>query len=325
MIRFGILGAGRILAKYLPAFALTKQAQLVGIASRRGGHKYSSYDALIADPNVDVVINALHNGLHCEWTVRALEAGKHVLCEKPLACSSAEVEQMFAAAHRAKRWLMEGFMYRFHPQIAEAKRRVDAGAIGSVRRVWSVYAGRGRDRDNPRYWSDSGGGALMDIGCYCVNFSRLFAGEPQHAVADAVLENGVDLELRGTLTGNVEASLLCSMQAEALEIGARIDGTEGSLVIPHPWLPPSSPATLELIRGGKTEVIEIESPPMPAGPFALEVDHLCECIREDRAPRFPPGLDAEQDSRGNMRAIEMLLDSARQSPRMPPQGGRIFQ
>jgi xylose dehydrogenase (NAD/NADP) len=302
MIRFGILGAGRILAKYLPAFALTKQARLVGIASRRGGHRYASYEELIADPEVDVVINALHNGLHCEWTVRALEAGKHVLCEKPLACSSAEVERMFAAAHSCRRWLMEAFMYRFHPQIAEAKRLVEAGAIGRVQRVASAYVAKGREAGNPRYWPEAGGGALMDLGCYCVNFSRLFAGEPRSVKAEAIFDK-VDLTMNATLAGDVEASFSCSLIAEQFQIGATITGTEGTLEIPHPWLPPRSPA--ELILNGQAIPIAFTSP------FALELEHFCECVRHDRAPQFPPGADAEADSRANMRVIEMLLDSAR--------------
>src|SRR5439155_8346405 len=123
---------------------------------------YGSYEQLLEDRDVDVVVNALHNGLHCEWSIRAMQAGKHVLCEKPLACSSDEVERMFAAAHANHRWLMEGFMYRFHPQIAEAQRRIRAGEIGQIVEIHARYTRPPLPLGNPRYWPDAGGGALMD-------------------------------------------------------------------------------------------------------------------------------------------------------------------
>jgi D-xylose 1-dehydrogenase (NADP+, D-xylono-1,5-lactone-forming) len=324
MLRFGILGAGRILLKYGPAFKLAKGVQLVAIASRDGeraraaaqqhgaARSYAGYDALLADPEVDVVVNALHNGLHCEWTIRALEAGKHVLCEKPLACSSAEVDQMFATAHKCRRQLMEGFMYRFHPQIAEAYRLVKEGTIGNVVYVHSRFAGHSRDRQNPRFWSDAGGGSLMDMGCYCVNFSRLFAGEPQRVEASARFEDGVDVTLAGQMAcaDGVAASFLCSFASEGC-FAAEVVGTKGRLTIPHPWLPPASPAELILTRGRQNESIWVDAPPPPAHHFSLEIEYFAACVRENRPPQFPPGVDAEQDSRGNMRAIEMLLDSAR--------------
>ena len=327
MIGFGILGAGRILLKYGPAFKLTKGARLIAIASRDAERAraavqqhgairaHTGYEALLADPEVDVIVNALHNGLHCEWTIRALEAGKHVLCEKPLACSSDEVERMFAAAHKCRRWLMEAFMYRFHPQIAEAKRLVDTGSIGCVVHVHSRFTVHGREPSNPRFWADAGGGALMDLGCYCVNLSRLFAGEPHRAEAHAHFENGIDMTISGLMAfaGNVTASFVCSFDAEG-SYQAEIIGTAGKLTIPHPWLPPASPAELILTRDGKSETIDVDAPPPPSGHFALEIEHLCECIRENRPPQFPPGVDAEENSRGNMRAIESLLRSARINP-----------
>jgi D-xylose 1-dehydrogenase (NADP+, D-xylono-1,5-lactone-forming) len=324
MLRFGILGTGRILAKYGPAFGLVKEARLVAIASRdldraraaaqqHGATRaHAGYEALLADPEVDVIVNALHNGLHCEWTIRALEAGKHVLCEKPLACSSEEVERMFAAAHKCRRWLMEGFMYRFHPQIAKAHRLVADGAIGRVVYVHSRFAGHSRDRQNPRFWPDAGGGSLMDMGCYCVNFSRLFAGEPQRVEGHARFENGVDITLAGQFAcaDGIAASFLCSFASEGC-FAAEIIGTAGRLTIPHPWLPPASPAELILTRDRRSESLWVDAPPPPSGHFALEIEHLCACVRENRPPQFPPGVDAEQDSRANMRAIEALLRSAR--------------
>jgi xylose dehydrogenase (NAD/NADP) len=330
-LRCGILGTGWMFGKFADAFQLIDEAVLMAVASRDGerarvaankrhvSRAHPNYESLIHDPEIDVIINALHNGLHCEWTVRALEAGKHVLCEKPLACSSAEVEKMFAAADASQRWLMEGFMYRFHPQMAEAKRRVVAGEIGRVVYIRSHRAAQGREHGNPRFWRDAGGGALMDIGCYCVNFSRFFAdAEPQRVEAYAHFDEdtGVDLTLSGSLqfAGGVSAHFVCSMESEP-SYAAEIIGTEGRLLVPNPWSPPFWPAELHLTRQGKTETIRIETPAVPQhvlAPFALELKHFCHCVREGHAPQFPPAVDAERDSRGNMRTIESLLESARE-------------
>ena len=330
-LRWGILGTGRILAKIGPAFRLTSNAELVAIASRDAARardaanqfgaarSHGSYEQLIADPAVNVIFNTLHNGLHCEWTVRALEAGKHVLCEKPLACSSAEVDRMFAAARTNGRRLMEGFMYRFHPQIAEAKRRVDAGQIGRVVHLRASYTGQGRERDNPRYDRDLGGGALMDIGCYCVNFARLIAGiEPARVTAQAHFDesSGVDLTLAGTLefTGGLTAHVLCSFEAEG-SYAAEVIGTAGKLLLPHPWLPPTLPAAIAVTRADKTETVACPTPHVLT-PFALEIEHFGRCVQENVAPSFPPGSDAERDSHGNMRVIDALLAAARTGERV---------
>ena len=321
-LRFGILGTGRILGKLGPAFRHSTKAQLVAVASRElaraqavGAERaYGSYEALLADPDIDVVFNALHNGLHCEWTVRALATGKHVLCEKPLACSSAEVEQMFAAAHANQRWLMEGFMYRFQPQIAAAKKCLDDGALGRLLHIRASYATRGREPENPRYWPASGGGALMDIGCYCVNASLLFAGsEPKHISAQAHFVNGVDLTLAGTLefSGGLTANILCSFESEGV-YGIELTGTNGKLFIPNPWLPASDCGEFVLTRGGRAETYR-QPTSHQLSHFTGEIDHFADCVREGRAPAFPPGVDAEGDSRATMRVMESLMESARTS------------
>jgi predicted dehydrogenase len=330
-LRFGVLGTGWMLGKYAEAFQLIDSATLVAVASRDAERAkaaaakhnipraHPSYESLLSDPEIDIVINALHNGLHCEWTVRALEAGKHVLCEKPLACSSTEVEQMFGAAHARRRWLMEGFMYRFHPQMAEAKRRVAAGEIGRVVHIRSTRTAYGRPHDNPRYWRDAGGGALMDIGCYCLNFMRFFANaEPKSVEAQARFDEqtGVDFTLSGSLQfdAGLTAQFVCSMEAEP-SYASEILGTEGKLLIPHPWMPPTWPIEFYVTRHNKTETIRVEAPTAPQhvlAPFALELENFGRFVRENRAPQFPPDVDAERDSRGNMRVIEALLASARE-------------
>lgn len=329
-VQFGVLGTGWILRKYVEAMRLIEGSALVSVASRDLNRAQScarefglprahgSYNDLLADPDIDVVINALHNGLHCEWTVRALQAGKHVLCEKPLGCNAAEVEQMFAAAHANQRWLMEGFMYRFHPHIVEAQRRVRAGEIGRVIHIRSARTAHGRDRANPRFWKAAGGGALLDIGCYCVNLSRMFAGEePGRVSAQAKFdpELDVDVTLAGTLEfpGGALAQFVCSFEAEPA-YAAEVIGTEGKLLIPHPWLPPFFPNEIVVTRGMKEEVVRVEDPLAPKhmlAPFALELAHLAGCVRDGKAPMLPPDTDAELDSRGNARVLDALAKSAR--------------
>jgi len=324
MIRFGILGAGRILAKIGPAFGVARGVKLVAIASREraraeaAARQYGAtrahvgYEVLLADPEVDVVWNALHNGLHCEWTVRALEAGKHVLCEKPLACSSAEVDRMFAAAHAHRRQLMEGFMYRFHPQIIEAVRRVRAGELGRLLHIRACYATRGREAGNPRYWPEAGGGALMDVGCYCVNASLLFAGRrPERVTARARWAGGVDMTLSGVLDfgGGLVAQLLCSFESEGV-YGVEVIGTEAKLAIPNPWRPPDGVGELHLTRGRQTERVR-RAAAHPLSHFAAEMEHFAECVRDNRSPT----VVSEADSRETMRVMEALLESARAESR----------
>ena len=328
-LRWGVLGTGRVLAKLTGGFKLARNATLVAIASRDSERAtararelgipkaYDSYQALLDDPEIDIVLNALHNGLHCEWTVRAFQAGKHVLCEKPLACSSDEVERMFAAAHTHRCRLMEGFMYRFHPQIAEVSRRIAMGEIGTLTHIRACYLGKGRDRKNMRYRRDTGGGALMDLGCYGVNLSRLIAGrEPQQVLAHARFdaETGIDITLAGMLEfdDGLTAHIGCSFDSEGV-FGAEIVGTEAKILIPHPWLPPAWPAEVEIVRRGVSETIRVDDAHAPHNSlcsFGLEIEHFGNCVRNGKPPTFPPDADAERDSRAQARTLDALLASA---------------
>ena len=324
MLRLGILGTGWVVRKHVEAARMIPGWEVVAIASREIGRAraaaaqfsipraHGSYEALL-DDRVDVVVNALHNGLHCEWTVCALQSGKHVLCEKPLAGSVAEVERMFATAHKAGKVLMEGFMYRFHPQWPVILERVNE--IGRVLHIHSCRMAKGREPGNPRYRRDTGGGALLDIGCYSVHFSRAIAGEPTRLNANAHFVEGVDLTLTGMMEfpDNVTAQFCCSMESEP-SFGAEIIGTDGKILIPHPWMPPVWPTGFTFVRAGQSENVVIQPADVPqhvlAG-FALQYAHFAECIRDGCPP-----LISESDSLGNARAIEMLLDSARRLPTM---------
>ena len=375
--RFGILGTGSIVGKYAQASRLLPGLELVAIASRDGARAqaaagqlgipqaYGGYEQLLADPRVDAVIVALHNGLHCEWTCRALAVGKHVLCEKPLACNAREAEQMFAAAHANQRWLLEAFMYRFHPQMPEVFRRVRAGEVGRVLQVNSHRMSQGREPGNMRYRSDAGGGALLDIGCYCVSFSQAVAGgEPRQVTASAHFDpaTGVDLTLTGTLvfepdpsggrasrraesTGEaapqraeqpaaqrepwspvappaagklrppelITAQFCCSFESEP-SYSAEIVGTTGRILIPNPWMPPSWPSAITVVRAGQSETVCLTPSTAPAhvlASFALELAHFAECIQQNRVPTFPPGDNAERASLGIARTLDAVLAAVR--------------
>ena len=327
--RFGILGTGSIVGKYAQACRLLPGLELVAIASRDGARAqaaaaklgipraYGSYDQLLADPHVDAVIVALHNGLHCEWTCRALAASKHVLCEKPLACNAREAEQMFAAAHANQRWLLEGFMYRFHPQMPEVFRRVRAGEVGRVLQINSHRMSQGREPGNMRYRPEAGGGALLDIGCYCVSFAQaVTGGEPWQVTASAHFDpvTGVDLTLTGLLVFNdaVTAQFCCSFESEP-SYSAEIVGTTGRILIPNPWMPPSWPSDFTVVRAGQSETVCRTPSAAPAHvftAFALELAHFADCIQQNCAPAFPPGDDAERASLGIARTLDAVRTAA---------------
>ena len=329
-MRFGILGTGPIVSKYAQACRLLPGLELVAVASRDGdrarataaklgiSRAHAGYDSLLADSGVDAVIVALHNGLHCEWTCRALAAGKHVLCEKPLACNAVEATQMFAAAHTHGRYLLEGFMYRYHPQMPEIFRRIRSGEIGRVLHINCRRMSHGREADNMRYRADAGGGALLDIGCYCVSFVQAVTGvEPVRVMANAHFDpvTGVDLTLAGTLLfpADVTAQFGCSFETEPSN-EAEVVGTAGRILIPNPWMPPSWPASFTVIRSGQRETVCLTPPGVPAHvltSFALELVHFAECIQQNRAPIFPPGDDAEQASLKIARTLDAVIAAAR--------------
>lgn len=297
-MRFGIVGVGRITREqFAPALASTERGVLQAAASRDlrraealGPHRaYDSYSALLSDPDVDAVYIATHNGLHRELVVEALGCGKHVLCEKPLGCTAAECEEMVAAADATGRHLVEAFMYRHHPQIARAQELVQQGAIGEVKSVqasFSAHLARGTDVRMHREW---GGGALLDLGCYCVNFSRVFLGDAPRDVrawADLDGAHGVDMTTHAVLayaTGT-HATLSCSFEG-GLDQRAVLIGTEGVLELSEPFVTWKRRPRLT-VRAGETEhVTEFD----PVNTFRMEIDDLCTAIVEGTRPLLKPG------------------------------------
>jgi predicted dehydrogenase len=218
-----VLGAANIARRaVLPAIAASSNGTISALASRSaeragdilqpyaGARVVESYDALLADPHVDAVYNALPNGLHKHWTIRALEAGKHVLCEKPIGVDAADAAEMAAAAERTGRHLMEAFMYRFHPAMREF-----VEGVRDPLHVQATFGFQERDPHDIRLRADLGGGALLDVGCYTVSVSRWILGEPDEVRASARFVDGVDVTVAAMLTfaGGGTASVWASIES----------------------------------------------------------------------------------------------------------------
>jgi len=317
-LRWGLLSTARINDAILGA----GNAEVVAVASRDGERArayadakgipkaHGSYAALLADPEVDIIYNSLPNALHLPWSVRALEAGKHVLCEKPLARSAEAVAAAFATAGRHDRLLAEGFMWRHHPQVARARELVAQGAIGRVRLIRAAFSGGIAPPGDPRLVRALDGGALMDVGCYCVSGARTLAGgEPLRVHAQRVAGgDDVDLVLTGLLRfpGDVLATIDCGFVGpDRSELEAIGEG--GSLRLPDPWH--AREPVIELTRDGATERIPVAP---RANAYALEVADLEAAIRGDSAP-----LLGRADALGQARAIEALYASAEHGVETP--------
>ena len=269
------------------------------------GH-YGSYDALLDDASLDAVYIPLPNSMHREWTIRAAEKGKHILCEKPLALSAAECQEMEAAAEANEVKLMEAFMYRFHPRTERVVEMVRAGVVGDLKLITSAFTFRLKNSDNVRLRPEMGGGSLMDVGCYCVNVSRTIAGaEPAEVQAVAHQgPSGVDEQMVGTLRW--KDGLLAQFDC-ALNMGRResclVAGTDAYLTVPSAFLPGTDDVVIEE-HGGRDGTTEHTV----AGDdeYRLMVEHFADCVLNDRPLRYT----AEEAAR-NMSVIAALYESAR--------------
>lgn len=320
-INWGILSTAKIgVTKVIPAMQRAQLGTVVAIGSRDAAkarsvaqqlgipHVHGSYEALLADPGIDAVYIPLPNHLHVPWSIRALEAGKHVLCEKPIGLSSAEASHLVEAAARFPRLkMMEAFMYRFHPQWQMARQLVLDGAIGELRTIHSHFSYWNVDPQNIRNLENLGGGGMMDIGCYCVSFGRwIFDAEPQRVlgVADRDPTFGTDRLASGILDfGRGTATFTCATQLAPYQ-RANLHGTEGRIEIEIPVnAPPDVPTRLWHQRGATVNEITFE----PCDQYTLQADAFARAILDD-TPVPTPLADAVD----NMRAIEAVLASARE-------------
>jgi D-xylose 1-dehydrogenase (NADP+, D-xylono-1,5-lactone-forming) len=279
-----------------------ERARAEAYARERGLERaYGGFDELLADPDVDAVYVALPNALHVDWAIRALEAGKHVLSEKPLTREPQEAVRAFDAAERAGRILMEGFMYRHHPQtkrLAQLVRDDELGELRLVRSHFSFTLDRPRD---VRWDSELGGGSLLDLGCYCTNLMRTLAGEPERVYAEQITApSGVDVRFAATLrfARGVLGHFDCAFDLPR-RIGFEAVGSDGSATMLQPFA--EDEVTLEVRRGDELVSSETET----ANRYGLEVDNFARAI----AGEEPPLLD-RRDSIGQARALDALLRSA---------------
>lgn len=317
-VRWGVLSTSNIgRAAVNPAIARSRNGELWAVASREaskaqafgeeGGFErwYGSYAALLADPAVDAVYIPLPNKLHLEWAIRAMDRGKHVLCEKPLALDAAECREMESAAKSNGVKLMEAFMYRFHPQTGRVLELLASGTIGEVRTIRSCFTFKLTRPDNIRWSAELGGGALMDVGCYCVNVSRTMAGvEPYEVQAWADWgSTGVDQALVGSMRfkNGVMAHFDCALTMDRRET-YEVAGTDGSLLVPAAYLPGTEDTVIQELHGATATEHVVPG----ADEYQLMVEHFADCVMHDRPPRY-----SASEAASNMQVIEALLQSAR--------------
>jgi predicted dehydrogenase len=312
-VRWGIVSTAHINRLVIPPAKASEKVDLIAVASRDEARArayarewgieraYGSYEALLDDPDVEAVYISLPNSLHCPWSIRALEAGKHVLCEKPLGRRAAEVEEAFAVAEGTGRILMEAFMYRHNPQTGKLRELVEGGAIGRLRLVRAAFSFTVTDPQNVRLLPEVDGGGLMDVGCYCVSGCRLLAGEPERMHGEQVIgPTGVDVVFSATMrfargvVGMFDCGLVLPDRDELEAIG-----DEGSLFLDDPWH--ARRPVIELRRGSDVEPIETEQ----ADSYALQLENISDAIRGRAEP-----LLGRDDAVGQAWAIETLYRSA---------------
>ena len=301
-----------------PAIQASRNGELLAIASRNEKtakefavkmnipKHYGSYEELLNDDGIDAVYNPLPNSLHKKWTIKAAEKGKHILCEKPLALNATECFEMEAAAQANGVKLMEAFMYRFHPQTEKVLELIKDGVLGDLKMIRSAFTFRLTNLENIRLKQDLGGGALMDVGCYCVNISRTLAGiEPIEVQAIAHFgTSSVDEQLIGTIVfpNGVLAQFDCALTMERRET-YEVAGTDAYLRVPAAFLPGTKDTTFYEHRG-RSEVIEHTIKGVDE--YQLMVEHFADCVLNNRSPRY-----SAEEAALNMKVIEALYQSAR--------------
>jgi D-xylose 1-dehydrogenase (NADP+, D-xylono-1,5-lactone-forming) len=318
ILRWGLLSTAHINRSVIPPLRLSPRNQLVAVASRDQARAseyakkweiptaYGSYEALLADPNIDVIYNSLPNSMHAEWTIKAAQAGKHVLCEKPLASTVDEVDAMAAAAQKAGIYLTEAFMYRHHPQTLKVKSLVESGAIGKLRLIKGAFSFSIAREDDIRLNKELAGGSIWDVGCYPISYARVIAGAEPVEVSgwQVTSKSGVDETFAGQMRfpGDVYAQFDSSFRAP-FRTHIEIVGSEATINVPRPFKPDTE-GTFTITRGDAVETITSD----PEVLYLGEVEDIADAILTGKAPRI-----SLADSRANVGTIVALLQSARES------------
>jgi len=316
-VRLGILGAARIaLGGTIPAASRTKAIKVSAVATRAGkrsreareavpGAKiFEDYESLLWSAEVDAVYIPLPNSMHVEWTLKAVEAGKHVLCEKPFSQKANDAEKAVEAAREAGLALMEGFMYRLHPQTLRLEELLREGVVGEVRQAIAEFGHRIDDPEDVRIVGALEGGSLGDVGCYCVNVLRLaFGSEPVQASAfGRFAGDGADEELAGVLEFDGGLGFVSCSTTSARRERLEIVGADGRITLNAPFRADKEGGLIEIQSGGEKTVERFGED----DPYAAELEEFASAIRERRDPKIGPA-----EIVGNARAIEALLKSAR--------------
>ncbi len=319
-VRWGVLSTADIgISKVIPAMQKGQYIQFDAMASRdleRGKaaaarlgipKTYGSYEELLSDPNIDAIYNPLPNNLHVPWSIKALEAGKHVLCEKPIAMTSAEAQKL---ADTAKQYpdlkVMEAFMYRFHPQWQQARQMVNEGKIGQLRTIHSFFSYYLVDANNIRNISEAGGGGMMDIGCYTVSLSRfIFGAEPERVCGIVEYDPlfNTDRLSSGIMDfGHGISTFTCSTQLVPYQ-RVNIFGTTGRIEIEIPFnAPPDKPCKIWYQHGDELEAILFDI----CNQYTLQGDQFSLVILNDTSVPTPI-----EDAVANMKVIEAVIRSAK--------------
>jgi predicted dehydrogenase len=317
VLNWGLLSTARINRALIPPLQVSKRNHLLAVASRsqetadayakekKISRAYGSYEALLADPEIDVIYNPLPNHLHAEWTIKAVEAGKHVLCEKPLALTVAEVDAIHAAAHKHGRVVAEAFMYRHHPQTLKVQELVKSGSIGSLKLIRGSFSFiLSREEDIRLLDPAMGGGSIWDVGCYPISYARTVVGEnPVEVFGWQVTgKTGIDETFVGQMrfAGDIHAQFDSSFVIPFHSF-MEIVGSEGTLSIPKPFKPDVN-ERIFLTRDEKIETIKVKGQELYLG----EVEDMADAILLGK-----DSLVTLQDSRVNVAVINALLESAR--------------
>ena len=316
ILRWGLLSTAKINSALFKPLRQSKRSTLYAVGSRslESAQAYArenkiplahgSYEALLADPQVDVIYNSLPNHLHAEWTIKALEAGKHVLCEKPFALTLAEVDAMAEAAKRSGKVLAEAFMYRTHPQTLKVKEIIEKGKLGKILLIKGAFTFTFDRPGNYRLDPAFGGGALWDVGCYPVSYARTMLGlEPLEVFGWQVTgESGIDEFFSGQMRfpGDIQAQFDCGFQGP-FRAFIEIVGEHGTIEIPAPFHA-GKKAKVLLTRNGKSETVKIDG----QGLYLGEVEDMADAILLGKAPHI-----SLADSRANVAAILSLYKSAK--------------
>lgn len=322
-LRWGILGAARVNERLLPAILEAANAELIAIASRRPGaaaetlakyapcypqiHAYDDPDVLLANPDVQAVYLPMANHEHAEWALRAIAQRKHVLCEKPMALTVADIDAIETAARRYKVTVMEGFMYRFHPQHARVREILNSGLIGEIRSVRSSFSFMMRPARMYRLANDvtQGGGAMWDIGCYAIHSLRMFFDRPPLAVTAMAryADSGADISTSGILDyGDGRFAQFDFSFERARRCEYEIVGTQGGLKCHVVWqLPGDVPVISWWTEDGRQGEERLPA----SNHFNLEIEHFSDCVLNNKEPRL-----SFEDARENCQIIVAALESA---------------